>query len=271
MSTTLERRFLPATELRVEGSAPGGPRIMGYAALFNSDSEDLGGFVERIAPGAFADALETSDIRALFNHDPNYVLGRKRAGSLTVREDEKGLWMEIAPPDAQWARDLMVSIGRGDISQMSFAFRLANGGDEWEQKAGAPMIRTIKRVKDIADVSPVTYPAYPDTSVAVRSKQIWVAEHRAADDGYSVGDRVRVRQGVEHDPMTADKVGVVSIVSTPALGIEFDGMDGVHKWYVAAEVVAEDAPADEPMKKMSAHVAPFHRLLRTHRQRSVEG
>lgn len=172
MSTTTERRFFPATELRVDASESG-KRIAGYAAMFNSDSQDLGGFVERIAPGAFADALATSDIRALFNHDPNYVLGRKRSGSLEVREDEKGLWMEVTPPDTQWARDLMVSIERGDISQMSFAFRLASGGDEWEKSGDGPMLRTIKRVSEIADVSPVTYPAYTDTTVAVRSREEW--------------------------------------------------------------------------------------------------
>lgn len=176
MKATTERRFFPATELRVQADESG-KRIAGYAAMFNSDSQDLGGFVERIAPGAFSDALETSDIRALFNHDPNFVLGRKQSGSLEVREDEKGLWMEVTPPDTQWARDLMVSIERGDISQMSFAFRLAKGGDEWEKNGEGPMLRTIKRVQEIADVSPVTYPAYTDTSVAVRSREEWEAGH----------------------------------------------------------------------------------------------
>ena len=171
--STLERRFVPATELRVEASAPGGPRIAGYAALFDSDSEDLGGFVERIAPGAFGEAIKTSDIRSLFNHDANFVLGRVRADTLVVREDDKGLWMEVTPPDTSWARDLMVSIGRGDISQMSFAFRLAKGGDEWKYETDGNAIRTIRRVAEIADVSPVTYPAYPDTSVAVRSREEW--------------------------------------------------------------------------------------------------
>lgn len=178
MSEKLERRVIPATELRVDGDPTGEQRIVGYAAVFDSDSEDLGGFIERIAPGAFSAALETSDIRALFNHDPNYVLGRNRSGTLDVKEDDKGLWMEVTPPDAQWARDLMVSINRGDISQMSFAFRIEKGGDEWEKPTtGGPMRRTIKRVKEVADVSPVTYPAYPDTQVALRSREEWEAEH----------------------------------------------------------------------------------------------
>lgn len=177
MSEKLERRVMPVTELRVDGDPTGEQRIVGYAAVFDSDSEDLGGFIERIAPGAFSSALETSDIRALFNHDPNYVLGRNRSGTLDVKEDDKGLWMEVTPPDAQWARDLMVSINRGDISQMSFAFRIEKGGDEWEKPTTGPMRRTIKRVKEVADVSPVTYPAYPDTQVALRSREEWESEH----------------------------------------------------------------------------------------------
>ena len=99
------------------------------------------------------------------NHDPNFVLGRTKNGTLRVQEDETGLAVEIDPPETAWADDLLVSIGRGDISQMSFAFRV--GEESWETVDGID-IRTILSFDEIFDVSPVTYPAYPDTDVSLR-------------------------------------------------------------------------------------------------------
>ncbi len=154
-------------ELRAIAPEEGGrKKIAGHAAVFNSLSEDLWGFRERIAPGAFKNALAKSDIRALLNHDPNFVLGRIKNGTLRVQEDETGLAVEIDPPETRWADDLLVSIGRGDISQMSFAFRV--GEDSWETVDGLN-IRTILSFDEIYDVSPVTYPAYPETDVTLRA------------------------------------------------------------------------------------------------------
>jgi uncharacterized protein len=169
----IERRFISATEVRVAGE-DNAPVIEGYAALFNSDSQDLGGFVERIAPGAFKDAIGKSDIRALFNHDANFVLGRVKSGTLEVEEDKRGLKIRNTPPDTQWARDLVTSMKRGDVDQMSFAFRV--GDDEWEKRDGV-IYRTIKQVSELLDVSPVTYPAYTDTTVAARSLTSFLATH----------------------------------------------------------------------------------------------
>jgi uncharacterized protein len=161
-----ERRYTGKCELRTvaaEGSGP--PKIAGHAAVFDSRSEDLYGFREKITPGAFKNALAKSDIRALLNHDPNFVLGRTRNGMLRAWEGETGLAVEIDPPLTQWASDLLVSIDRGDISQMSFAFRV--GEDRWEKVQGVNQ-RTILSFDEIFDVSPVTYPAYPDTDVSLR-------------------------------------------------------------------------------------------------------
>jgi uncharacterized protein len=162
-----ERRAYPV-EVRVAKDEDGTRRIVGHAALFDSLSEDLGGFREKIAPGAFADAVG-DDVRALWNHDPNHVLGRTRSGTLRLSEDEHGLAIEVDPPDTQMARDLVVLMERGDVSQMSFGFRTIE--DSWE-KVDGQNVRTLKRVS-LFDVSPVTFPAYPDTDVAVRSLHKW--------------------------------------------------------------------------------------------------
>lgn len=161
----LERRQLPISELRVE-SQNDERKIVGYSAVFNSLSENLGGFREKIQEGAFKRSLENgADVRALMNHDPNYVLGRNKSGTLILSEDARGLKVEISPPNTQWANDLLESMKRGDISEMSFAF--ATIDDRWEEEHGET-IRTLKEV-DISDVSVVTYPAYKATNAHVRS------------------------------------------------------------------------------------------------------
>lgn len=161
-----ERRFIPAgAEVRVTDDG-GKKGIRGMAALTNSLSRDLGGFVERIAPGAFDEALERSDVRALFNHDPNMILGRSGA-TLTLRATDEGLEYEI--PDLPKSRaDVLEAIERGDVTGNSFAFTVAEDGDTWE-KQDDQVVRTITRFAELFDVGPVTYPAYPETTVSARS------------------------------------------------------------------------------------------------------
>lgn len=171
------RRAFDCDKLVIETREDKGQRIVGHAAVFNKLSVDLFGFREKIAPGAFADAVKEDDVRALFNHNPDYVLGRNKAGTLRLSEDNVGLAIEIDPPDTQIARDLMTSIGRGDITQMSFGFQLV--ADEWDHTDRANPIRTLKKVR-LFDVSPVTYPAYEDTDVELNSlrekKDAWEQE-----------------------------------------------------------------------------------------------
>lgn len=157
-----ERRY-QAVEMRMEGDDS--PRIVGYAAKFNSPSGDLGGFTEIIRRGAFAKTLQEADVRALWNHDSNYVLGRSKSGTLRLSEDDEGLRIEIDPPETQWAQDLITSIDRGDVDQMSFAFRAIQ--DKWTGTPEDP-VRELLEVR-LLDVSPVTYPAYEETEVSVRS------------------------------------------------------------------------------------------------------
>jgi uncharacterized protein len=162
-----ELRVLKACELRVKRDGDELPKIEGYAAVFDKDSENMG-FIERIAPGAFKNALKKSDVRALFNHDSNIILGRMSAGTLVLKEDKKGLFMSVTPPDTQLVRDMVLTpIERGDITQQSFGFNIKT--DEWKDLDKETPRRTITEVNEIYDVSPVTFPAYPDTEVALRS------------------------------------------------------------------------------------------------------
>ena len=183
MSKQIERRAYPVAELRVDAAEGMAAKISGHAAVFDQLSEDLGGFRERIAAGAFAATLQTADIRALFNHDANMILGRNKAGTLRLKEDLTGLAIEIDPPDTQVARDLVVSMKRGDISQMSFGFYTVN--DKW-QKIDGEWIRTLLEA-ELFDVSPVTYAAYRQTDVAVRALAAAIAAAAPPDESWRLG------------------------------------------------------------------------------------
>lgn len=194
-----EVRTFDVCEFRIERRDGEAPRIVGHAAVFNQLSEDLGGFREQIAPGAFSAAIKEDDIRALFNHNPDHVLGRNRAGTLSLREDDKGLAIEIVPPDTQMARDLMISMDRGDITQMSFGFRVRPNGYNWAEDNDGVVIRTLTAVR-LFDVSPVTYPAYPQTDVAVRSLEQWRGDlERASPKPFSLDLALRRQRLIESD------------------------------------------------------------------------
>lgn len=175
----IERRSVVLKELRVlePSETISEPVIEGYAAVFDSWSESLGGnepFIEKVVKGAFEQTISQDDIRALFNHDPNYVLGRNKAGTLSLQEDEKGLLVRIIPPNTQWAKDLLVSIARGDISQMSFGFTVE--ADRWSYEEGKD-VRELLKVR-LFDVSPVTFPAYTQTECGLRSQEEVLKSHK---------------------------------------------------------------------------------------------
>ena len=190
----IEKRTLSAKqcELRAvplsEGK-PGSPKIAGYAAVFNLRSDLLGGrFFEVIAPGAF-DKVLSQDVRGLFNHDPNYLLGRTTSGTLRLSIDERGLVYEIDAPDTPTIRDLVIApIERGDISGSSFAMVVERGGDSWRKEDGS-VIRTIHRVAELRDVGPVSFPAYPDSSAAQRSLDAWKQAQEEEARALSISER----------------------------------------------------------------------------------
>lgn len=181
-STEREVRFITCAELRATGSDGATPLALeGYAATFNSVSHDLNGFREKIIPGAFSRTLkENADVRALKNHDPNFVLGRSKSGTLKLEQDSRGLRFRVVLPDTQYARDLHTSIARGDMDQCSFAFRAKDQKWSEEQDSNGDWfaMRELHDV-DLFDISAVTYPAYEDTSVSARG-EIVPAEIRSS-------------------------------------------------------------------------------------------
>lgn len=174
----IERRFF---EMRTDGVR----KIIGHAALFNSLSQDLGGFRETIAAGAFSESIKTDDVRALFNHDPNYILGRTKSGTLELSEDEIGLAIKLSPPDTQFGRDLLNLIQRGDVSQMSFGFSVNEDGSDWTAMPDGAVVRTLRSVK-LWDVSPVVYPAYLQTDIAVRSMLAWGKQNEQKNENWKI-------------------------------------------------------------------------------------
>lgn len=158
---------LTRVELREVGAGSDeSPSITGHAAVFNALSVDLGGFREKIAPGAFTRTIASDDIHAVWNHDERIVLGRNKRDTLVLSEDEVGLAVEIDPPDTQYVQDVVIApIKRGDVDQMSFMFQTIE--DAWNVIDGEN-VRTLLEVK-LFEVSPVTFPAYPQTDVSARS------------------------------------------------------------------------------------------------------
>ena len=147
-------------EFRMENAEQNGNTIRGYAAVYNSDSEWMGGFYEQIATGAFDDVME-NDVRAYFNHDENLLLGRVSSGTLRISTDKRGLFYEVDLPNTTYANDLAELMKRGDVNQSSFAFLIEK--DRWEQRDGVTY-RIIEKVSRLLDVSPVSQPAYPDAT-----------------------------------------------------------------------------------------------------------
>lgn len=163
-----KRGGLLGVEKRAEGEVR---TLVGYAAVFNSPTDIGGWWTETIAPGTFSSQL-SADVRALVDHDTGRVIGRTKSGTLRLSEDAKGLRVEIDVPDTTNGNDLWVLVERGDISGMSFGFRVTK--ETWDETAEPP-IRTIQAV-ELMEVSACAFPAYDDTEIGKRS----LDEHRSA-------------------------------------------------------------------------------------------
>jgi hypothetical protein len=163
LNETERRTLLEPIEFRSEGDKL---TAEGYAIVYNKLSSNLGGFVERAAPGLANKTIKEQDVVALANHDPNLLLGRMSSGTLRVEPDDNGVRYSIDLPDTSTGRDWANLIARGDIVGSSFGFKTLE--DEWgETEQGFPL-RTLKAIL-LRDLGPVTFPAYADTSAAMRS------------------------------------------------------------------------------------------------------
>lgn len=192
MADEFETRMVEGVELRVESRGVS-PVIRGYAIVFNRLSEVLGFFREQIAPEAVTRTLaDRVDLRALVDHEPRNILGRLSAGTLRVQPDARGLAIEIDPPQTTVGQDIVESIRRRDVTGMSFSFRALK--DTWDESVNPP-VRTVVDML-MREVSVVTFPAYPDTEVAMRSLRSHVAAHGAHRVGRPalVSDRLRWSQ-----------------------------------------------------------------------------
>lgn len=144
----------------------------GYALVFNSWSEDLGGFVETIEPSAL-EGSDLSDVRALFNHNADKVLARSSAGTLDLETDEKGLKFRFKIPNTSYGKDIAENLKNGNIDQCSFGFVLDDNGDSFNfDEKRSIYQRTLKKIKSVMDISLVTYPAYSSTSAAPALRSI---------------------------------------------------------------------------------------------------
>jgi len=166
----IERRFL---QLETRADETDKNTLTGYAAVFHKDGDagtqfDLvpGRYIERFAPGAFDETLKSDDILCLFNHERSFVLGRNKAGTLTLSVDARGLKYSCALPDTSCGRDMRISLERRDVSGSSIGFVAEQV--TWTEVEDGPTIRLIERAK-LFDVSPVTYAAYQGTEASLRS------------------------------------------------------------------------------------------------------
>lgn len=171
MSQKIERIQVSTSEFRAQKRTDDSdslPELVGHAAVFDVEIEIrtfFGSFFEEIRKGAFKTSIERGDdVRALFNHDPDQVLGRTKSGTLDLKEDDIGLLSRISPPDTQLGRDIVELVSRGDIDQMSFGFYVRK--EETEEREDGSFKRTILEA-DLVDVSPVTFPAYDMTDIGV--------------------------------------------------------------------------------------------------------
>lgn len=189
LGAQIERRTF-VTELRADGG-DGAPRyITGHGAVFDQEAEIWDGIYEVVRAGAFLATINEADVRALKNHDPNYVLGRNRAGTLQLSEDETGLAYRIlVDENVSYARDLYASIQRGDITQSSYAFLPVS--QRWTDREDGTQLRELLQVQ-LFDVSPVTYPAFVGADSQARGIFVPTSErgrHPESSDGATTIDR----------------------------------------------------------------------------------
>ncbi len=238
----VEWRTFPVRDLRAKaGEDENTVVFVGYAAVFDSLSVEMWGFQEIIRPGAFAKHLPDADLRAVFNHDENLIMARTKPGTLDAEEDEKGLLTTIrADRRVSYVNDLAIEIERGDVDQMSFAFWVKEQRWTIYDDRDKTDLRELLEL-DPVDVSPVTWPAYPETQIWIDKRNITDVLRRShAGDPKARAElrRLVVRsqpEGNEPEPTPdADDVpaGGTSDLATPSLDVRRRILDAAERQLV---------------------------------------
>jgi len=191
----LETRIVEVDKFEVREDGDG-MHLEGYAALFDSRSENLGGFTEIIKPGAFRASLKArNDIKLLWNHDTGAVLGSTRAGTLVLTEDERGLRVSADIANTSYGRDAAELVRRGDVTGFSFGFSMpARGGDEWNSEGTERVLKSVR----LHEVSLVAFPAYPETNGTATVRGLDKIAKRADVDADALADAMlKIESGLD--------------------------------------------------------------------------
>ena len=211
----LETRIVEVDKFEIREDASG-MFLEGYAALFNSRSENLGGFTETINPGAFRASLRSrNDVKLLWNHDSGAVMGSTRAGTLTLTEDERGLKVSATLPDTTYGRDARELVRRGDVTGFSFGFSMpARGGDEWSSDGTERVLKSVR----LHEVSLVAFPAYPATNGTATVRGLDKIAQRANVDADALADallKIENGEDISLDDRTLLQTVIDELAPTP--------------------------------------------------------
>ena len=211
----LETRIVEVDKFEIREDSSG-MFLEGYAALFNSRSENLGGFTETIQPGAFRGSLQSrNDIKLLWNHDSGAVLGSTRAGTLTLTEDERGLKVSATLPDTTYGRDARELVRRGDVTAFSFGFSMpARGGDSWNSEGTERVLKVVR----LHEVSLVAFPAYPATAGTATVRGLDKIAQRANVDADALADallKIENGEDISSDDRTLLQTVIDELAPTP--------------------------------------------------------
>jgi HK97 family phage prohead protease len=221
----LETRIVEVDKFEIREDADG-MRLEGYAALFNSRSENLGGFTETIQPGAFRASLKSrNDVKLLWNHDSGAVMGSTRAGTLTLTEDERGLKVSATLPDTTYGRDARELVRRGDVTGFSFGFSMpARGGDQWNAEGTERVLKSVR----LHEVSLVAFPAYPATNGTATVRGLDKIAQRANVDADALADallKIENGEDISSDDRTLLQTVIDELAPTPEAPVVDKGLE----------------------------------------------
>jgi HK97 family phage prohead protease len=221
----LETRLFQIEDFEVREDADG-MHLEGYAALFNSRSENLGGFTETIKPGAFRASLKArNNVFLLYNHDTNAVLASTRAGTLTLAEDERGLKISASIAPTSTGRDVAVLVKRGDLQGFSFGFSMpARGGDEWNSEGTERVLKSVR----LHEVSLTPMPAYTSTNGTATMRGLDKIAHRAQVDADALADallKIENGEDISSDDRTLLQTVIDELAPTPEAPVVDKGLE----------------------------------------------